>query len=32
VLASLSHITAAEARELTPSKWLAARQAKTLTA
>lgn len=32
VLARLPHITAAEARELTPAKWLAAKQAKTLTA
>ncbi len=32
VLALLPHITNAEARELTPAKWLAARQAKTLTA
>jgi hypothetical protein len=30
--AGLPHITNAEARELTPAKWLAARQAKTLTA
>lgn len=32
VLARLPHITAAEARELTPAKWLAARQPKVLTA
>jgi hypothetical protein len=32
VLSRLPHITNAEARELTPAKWLAARQAKTLTA
>jgi transposase len=32
VLARLPHITAAEARELTPAKWLAARQSKVLTA
>ena len=32
VLARLPHITAAAARELTPARWLAARQAKTLTA
>ncbi len=32
VLDRLSHITAAEARELPPGKWLAARQAKVLTA
>ncbi len=32
VLARLPHITAAEARELTPVKWLAAKQVKTLTA
>ena len=32
VLARLPHITAAEARELTPAKWLAARQPKLLTA
>ncbi len=32
VLARLPHITAAEARKLTPSKWLAARQPKALTA
>jgi len=32
VLARLPHITASEARELTPAKWLAARQPKALTA
>ncbi|MFA7174136.1 MAG: hypothetical protein WC340_12145 [Kiritimatiellia bacterium] len=30
--ARLPHITNAEARELTPAKWLAARQAEFLTA
>ena len=32
VLARLPHITNHQARELTPAKWLSARQAKTLTA
>lgn len=32
VLSRLPHITSAEARKLTPSKWLAARQPKALTA
>jgi hypothetical protein len=32
VLSRLPHIANAEARELTPVKWLTARQANTLTA